>query len=127
MLRFFHRTKLFVFLIVHPIREKQLRCTGGGLQSLKGPQPGVLITILDSIWKGWEAVRLTAGARAAAASCYQECLCHALVQVRWLTPSVTWHLMGPIHRHTASHTQQESMSRDMPSCDCLCYALTEFV
>ncbi len=51
-------------------------------QSLMGPQPGVLVTVLDSIWKGWESVRLTAGSRAAAAACYQECLCHCLIQVR---------------------------------------------
>ena len=51
------------------------------LQSLMGPQPGVLVTILDSIWKGWESVRLTASSRAAAASCFQECLCHSLIQV----------------------------------------------
>lgn len=50
-------------------------------QSLMGPQPGVLIGILDSIWKGWESVRLTAGSRTAAALSYQECLCHALIQV----------------------------------------------
>ncbi|KAK9844274.1 hypothetical protein WJX74_000343 [Apatococcus lobatus] len=51
-------------------------------KSLMGPQPGVLIGVLDSIWKGWESVRLTAGSRAAAALSYQECLSHAFIQAR---------------------------------------------
>ena len=51
-----------------------------------GPQPGVLAAILDSIWKGWERVRLTSGSRAAAALSYQECLCHVLAQVSRMAP-----------------------------------------